>query len=371
MERLMQHTVETLASRFEVTLVGPRGCGKSAPENVTVLECPTAPFPFLMMALLKGWRAARKTSFDIVLGGSGLVAPITSFLSVIAKARSAIFVHGLDLVVDNRVYQSLFVPFLRRHDLVIANSQNTRKIAIEKGCLSSRIQVLNPGSTIPPDTLLQDVASIRERMGFEGNKIVLFVGRMVRRKGLAEFLEHAWPRVLEYVPGARLVVVGDSPDNALRRDSRSAQRLVSLVRTYSDEDVQFMGGVSDETLWECYAAADVLIFPLVRVKGDVEGFGMVAIEAAACGTPTVAFSLGGVTDAIADSRSGILVAEDDYRTFADAVIAVCNSGRPSAAECRTHARQFSWSVFREQLLGVLATDPEAQLVSQKVATKIE
>jgi phosphatidylinositol alpha-1,6-mannosyltransferase len=158
------------------------------------------------------------------------------------------------------------------------------------------------------------------------------------------------------VSNARLLVVGDTPDNALLQDPKGAQRLVKAIERCGKGTVRFLGNVEDDTLWNCYAAASALIFPLVRVKGDVEGFGMVAIEAAACGTPTVAFSVGGVPDAIADGRSGILVAEDDYPAFADAVIALCNNAQPTAAECRTHARRFSWSVFRDNLLAVFDRD---------------
>jgi len=356
MERLLQHTVEILTDQFDVTLIGPDGCGQFAPKEVAIIECPATPFSFLTMALLRGWRPARKKRFDIVLGGSGLVAPVTWTLSRIAKARSVIFVHGLDLVVDNWVYQQFFVPFLRRHGRIIANSQNTRKLAINKGCTATQIEVINPGSTIPPESLLLDVDSIRKKLGFENNRIILFVGRMVRRKGLAEFLEKAWPQVLASVSNARLLVVGDTPDNALLQDPKGAQRLVKAIERCGKDTVRFLGNVEDDTLWNCYAAASALVFPLVRVKGDVEGFGMVAIEAAACGTPTVAFSVGGVPDAIADRRSGILVAEDDYPAFADAVIALCNNAQPTAAECRTHARRFSWGVFRDNLLAVFDRD---------------
>jgi phosphatidylinositol alpha-1,6-mannosyltransferase len=353
MERLMQHTVETLASRFDVTLLGPSGCAQFAPQNVAAIECPASPFSFLAVALLKGLRRSGKESFDIVIGGSGLVAPITTILSRIAKARSVIFVHGLDLVVDNWVYQRFFVPFLRRHDRVVANSQNTGRIAINKGCQANQVEVLNPGSTIPPDSVLHDAASIRTGLGFQDNKVILFVGRMVRRKGLAEFLEKAWPRILTQQPDALLLVVGDSPDNALLQDPRGAKRLMKAIEGCGDNTVRFLGAVEDDVLWDCYAAADALVFPLIRVKGDVEGFGMVAIEAAASGTPTVAFPVGGVVDAVADGRSGILVAEGDYRAFADAVVSICNTGRPGGVECRAHAKLFGWDVFRKKLLSIL------------------
>jgi len=353
MERLMQHSVETLASRFDVTLIGPSGCGESAPDGVTIIECPAAPFSFLVMALLKGWRSAGKGSFDIVLGGSGLVAPVTALLSRIAKARSVIFVHGLDLVVDNWVYQKFFVPFLRRHDRVVANSQNTRRIAIDKGCQSSQVLVVHPGSRIPPESVLNDAASIRTRLGLENRKIVLSVGRMVRRKGLAEFLENAWPRIMAMQPDAILLVVGDSPDDALLQDPEGAKRSMKAIERCGKDTVRFLGAVEDDVLWNCYAAADVLVFPLIRVKGDVEGFGMVAIEAAASGTPTVAFPVGGVVDAVADGVNGSLVPEGEYEAFADVVVSICTGGPPSRSDCRTHALKFSWDVHGQELLAVM------------------
>lgn len=141
---------------------------------------------------------------------------------------------------------------------------------------------------------------------------------MSKRKGLTEFLEKAWPRVVALQPDAMLLVVGDSPDNALLQDPKGAERLTNAIERCAKDTVRFLGAVDDDVLWNCYAAADALVFPLVRVKGDVEGFGMVAIEAAASGTPTVAFPVGGVVDAVADGVNGLLAPEGDYEAFADA-----------------------------------------------------
>ena len=356
MERLLQHSARTLTSRFDVTLIGPSGCGKFAPDNVGVIECPPSPFLFLVMALLKGWRPARRSRFDIVLGGSGLVAPVTWFLSKVARARSVVFVHGLDLVVENWVYQNFFVPFLRRHDRIIANSQNTRRIAIDKGCDSAGVTIVHPGSTIPPIKSPQETASFRKDQDLENCKIVLSVGRMVKRKGLAEFLEKAWPSVVSLQPDAILLVVGDTPDNALLQDPKGARRLVEAIEQCGKETVRFLGNVEDDTLWNCYAASDVLVFPLVRVAGDVEGFGMVAIEAAASGTPTVAFPVGGVVDAVEDGVNGTLVPESDYDAFSNAVVSICKGGPPSDSDCRTHAEKFSWDNHGVKLLAALRFD---------------
>jgi len=353
MERLMQHTLETLASRFDVTLIGPTGCGEFVPENVTAIECPPAPSSFLALALLRGWRATRKTPFDIVLGGSGLVAPVTSLLSRLARARPVIFVHGLDLVVENAVYQRIFVPFLRRHNLVIANSRNTREIAVEKGCQPDLVRVLNPGTTIPAASVLDARATIRRNLDLNNNKIILFVGRMVRRKGLTEFLEKTWPQIVAAQTDAVLLVVGESPDNALLNDPEEAQRLTKAIQRCDEDTIRFLGAVADEELWNCYAAADALVFPLIRVVGDVEGFGMVAIEAAACGTPTIAFPVGGVVDAVADGVNGLLVPEGDYSAFTDAVVSICKGGSPNRSVCRGHAEKFSWDSHGKKLLSIL------------------
>lgn len=353
MERLMQHSVETLSSKFDVTLLGPKGCSRFSPSNVRSIECPPSPFLFLLTALLKGWRETNKLSFDIVLGGSGLVSPLTYVLAVKAKARSVVFVHGLDLVVDNWIYQHFFVPFLRRQDRLVANSRNTRQIAIDKGSPADRVWIVNPGSEIPPESLLNEAETIRAKLGLADKKVVLSVGRMVPRKGLAEFLEKSWPLIIDAQPDAILLVVGDAPDHALLQDARGAKRLLAAIERCGKDTVRFLGVVDDEILWNCYAAADVLVFPLIRMKGDVEGFGMVAIEAAASGTPTVAFPVGGVVDAIADGISGSLVPEGDYRSFADAVVSICRGSPPSTSDCRKHALQFSWEAHGRNLLTAL------------------
>ena len=158
---------------------------------------------------------------------------------------------------------------------------------------------MHPGSTIPPESVLNEAPTFRAKLGLENSKIVLSVGRMVKRKGLAEFLEKAWPRIIALQPDAMLLVVGDFPDNALLQDAEGAERLMKAIERCGRDTVRFLGAVEDDVLWNCYAAADALVFPLIRVKGDVEGFGMVAIEAAASGTPTVAFPVGGVVDAVA------------------------------------------------------------------------
>jgi phosphatidyl-myo-inositol dimannoside synthase len=115
--------------------------------------------------------------------------------------------------------------------------------------------------------------------------------------------------------------------------------------------VRLLGAVDDQTLSDAYFGADVMVFPVLNLPGDVEGFGMVAIEAAAHGLPTVAFAIGGVPDAVADGESGWLVAPGDNGAFAKKVLALLDvPQRDEFAECcRHHAGRFEWSEFGQRL----------------------
>jgi len=107
--------------------------------------------------------------------------------------------------------------------------------------------------------------------------------------------------------------------------------------------VQLLGQVDDKEIPALYAAADVFVFPLLETHGDVEGFGMVAVEAAAHGTPTVAFDCGGVSDAVADAISGVLVDSENYGEFGAAIARVVHGNM--RASSREFAGQFSWDNY--------------------------
>ena len=88
-------------------------------------------------------------------------------------------------------------------------------------------------------------------------------------------------------------------------------------------------------LWNRYVAVDTLVFPLIRVKGDVERLGMEAIKPATSGAPAVAFPVRSLVDAVADDVSGSFVQEGDYSTFADAVASIYHDEPPHGAACRS------------------------------------
>jgi phosphatidylinositol alpha-1,6-mannosyltransferase len=293
---------------------------------------------------LKGfWRSLRYGAPDVVVGGSGLVGPVVVLLSKILRAKSIILVHGLDIVVDSRIYQTLFLPFLRRSDLIVSNSRNTTRLAVECGIARERIVIINPGVDIPDDPMSQMEA--KELLGLQSKTVLLSVGRLIPRKGLPEFVSKCFGKLALEDSDIQLIIVGTEPENALNKTGRSVlQELQSAIQAHGlHEQVQLLGRVSEEKLAQLYSAADVFVFPLKQTSGDVEGFGMVSIEAAAHGTPTVAFDCGGVEDAIEDGASGFLVPSGDYQSFSREVIRAAASDMRVGT--RAFARKFSWEQY--------------------------
>ncbi len=350
----MLHTARGLAERGELLVIGPSGCRGHLPANVHCVELSPHPALFLPLAILHGLRLCLSARPGLVLGGSGLLGPVLLLLQWLRPVRTAVYLHGLDIVAQHWLYRALFVPTFRRLHGVITNSHNTAALAEAAGVSSSRIAVVHPGTELPDLNRTAAAERFRERHAIGARRLLLFVGRVTPRKGLRRFVEACFPAVLEAEPDSCLIVIGDRPAQGLAGHGSELQAVLDFAARHELGDaLRFLGQVDDVELQEAYAAADVLVFPLVPTPGDVEGFGMVAIEAAAAGTPTVAFAVGGVVDAVAEGYSGYLVEPDDYAGYADAVLECL--GKPGALEAssRDFAAGFSWPRYHEELERVL------------------
>lgn len=336
----MRHAVEALATDWQCHVVGPRGCRAFLPPGARVIELPAGLLPYLLLALPVVAALALRHRFALCVAANGLVAPLAALASALSRCPWLAFVHGLDLVAQSRVYQALFVPVLRRARCLVANSRHTARVAEERGVLRERIQVLAPGVRLPdpaPPRLPRDGRAPR----------MLSVGRLVERKGLAEFIERSLPRVVQRFADVRYVIVGAEPEHAARSATGTRARIeAAAAAAGAAAHVEIAGAVSDAELAKHYAAADVLIFPSLGEGGDVEGFGMVLVEAAAHGLPAVAFDVGGVADAMSGGN-GVLVREGDYAAFAEAVTGLLGREWPgiTAASCRAHAASFTWDRY--------------------------
>lgn len=350
MERLNWHMAAELAKSFNVRVIGPTGAAEHAPAGVAVREAALKPlWRFLWQAAWLAWQEARAWQPDVVLAGSGLTAPLALLAARACNARSAVYVHGLDLTVPHPLYRLLWRPALRRIDTVIANSHATAELAKAVGIAPERIRVVHPGVEIPaPDAEARQ--RFRAKHGIESDApLLLSVGRLTARKGLLEFVREVLPLIAERRPGVVLAIVGDTPSNALYAQAQTPQAIQAAADAAGVGDrLRFLGKRFGQELADAYFAADVHVFPVREIPGDPEGFGMVAVEAAAHGLPTVAYATGGVVDAVAEGQSGRLVSPQNGQAFARATLDVL-AGSISPETCRAFAQRFAWPTFGERL----------------------
>ena len=363
MERLNWHMAEGLAERAEVRVVGPHGAAALAPDDVVVREAPLVPlWKFLWHARSIARREARIWKPDIVLAGSGLTAPIARSAAATCRARTVVYVHGLDIAVRHPIYRAIWLEAILRMDHVIANSHPTSDLCRKIGVASDRIGVVHPGVDLPDLAGLQGADyRFRKEHGLGDRRLLLSVGRLSARKGLREFVSGALPHIVGTCPDVMLLIVGDTPRQALRAEAQQPESIQEAADAAGvGEHVRFLGSIPDDTLAAAYLAADVHVFPVREIPGDPEGFGMVAIEAAAHGLPTVAFGTGGVVDAVTEGKSGALVAPGDYVALANATINQLNQHDGMREKCRAHAASFGWARFNELLSVSLRLPTQAE-----------
>ncbi|NDU75048.1 glycosyltransferase [Actinomadura sp. DSM 109109] len=194
-------------------------------------------------------------------------------------------------------------------------------------------------------------AGIRERHGLAGRPVAVCVSRLVPRKG-QDALLRAWPRVLRSVPDAALLLVGGGP---YRGD---LERLAASLGV--ERSVVFTGGVPWEELPAHFDAGDVFAMPCrTRRRGlDVEGLGIVYLEASATGLPVVAGDSGGAPDAVLDGETGLVVPGRSVPGIADAVAGLLSDpdrARAMGGKGRAWVeREWRWDVQASRLGDLLA-----------------
>ena len=357
MERLIHRAYLALVEDFDVWLLGPHGCAQYALPGSRVRACALSP-TVLFLACLQ-WNArrlARAQAPDLVIAGSGVAAPAAVWAARAAGAAVACFVHGLDIVAPSPIYRRLFIPAVRASDLVIANSRKTAELTASVGIEAGRIRVLHPGVSVPQAVASPAEGVFRKLIDARDRRILLSVGRIHPRKGLAEFIEQALPAIVRKHPDTLFAIVGEEASNAVGRSSGEKDRILRAVRSQNLQNhVVFVGALTDQVLEAAYAESRLLVFPVIDLAGDVEGFGMVALEAAAHGLPTVAFASGGVPDAVEDGISGRLIQPGDYARFAEVVGAfLADDSNKWRQPCIAHARAFEWDRFGQGLRALCA-----------------
>ena len=201
-----------------------------------------------------------------------------------------------------------------------------------------------------------DGEQVRAELGLTDRPVVVVVSRLMPRKG-QDTLIRAWPRVQSAIPDAALLVVGGGPYRS-RLDSMVAEAGLA-------DSVHFTGTVPWEALPAHYAAGDVFAMPCrTRNRGwDVEGLGIVYLEAGAVGLPVIAGDSGGAPDAVLDGTTGFVVDGRNVPQVADRVIELL--GDPALATRMGEQgrlwveRDWTWPTVSRRLTDLLdGVDPD-------------
>ena len=272
-----------------------------------------APWPGLLpFAFYAIWRGAmsliRNPKIEVVFGGSAMVTPLVLLLARLFRRKAVVQAHGLDLVYGSIFYQVLCVRWLRYCDRTVANSNYTASLGAERGVSRESISVIPLGVDTTRFTPAANSEELKIATGLAGRRVILFVGRLARRKGVKEFIENCLPVIVREAPRAYFVVAGGNPTESLAHRDDVLSEIQTAVRELGLRDhARITGEVSDDELVKLYQCCDVVVLPALASAEDVEGFGMILLEAAAVGKPVVATRVGGIPDAVASGESGILV----------------------------------------------------------------
>lgn len=233
---------------------------------------------------------------------------------LILRKPYVVYAHGNEILGVTRSTWETAKKALRAASRVIANSRYTADLVASVGVARARIEIVNPACDVTRFAPAEVDGPTRQRLlGPHWNRrVLLSVGNLVERKGNDVTIK-ALVRILAKVPDVSYVIVGDGPYRP---------HLQELARKAGVEDhVLFAGRVSDDDLPLYYRLCEVFVMASrARLEqDDVEGFGIVFLEAGACGKPSVAGRSGGIEDAVIEKETGLLVEPSDPEQLSAAV----------------------------------------------------
>jgi phosphatidylinositol alpha-1,6-mannosyltransferase len=299
---------------------------------------------FLSYATYKSFRIIRTNpQIEVIHLGDSVLAPLGVLLKRLFRLPVVVTVHGLDVTFAQPSYQRTVPAALARLDRLVCVSHYTRDQCIRRGIPAALCEVIPNGITVeefdgPPKAAGLDEVRTLAGGRLDGRKVLLTVGRLVERKGVVHFLDYILPRVLQQYPDVCYLIVGDGPHREVI-ETRIASR-------HLDNHVALVGQVSDAGVKAAYHLCDLFLMPNQPVPNDIEGFGIVALEAAATRRWVLASNIDGIPEAVVPGANGDLLDSTDTNGWVQAIVRLLrdDAGRV-AAGVRAHdfvAEHYSW-----------------------------
>jgi len=266
-----------------------------------------------MCTLSKLFYILIKEKIKIIQFETVYVSYLALYLKNFYSCPYIIYAHGNEIL--SLRYSKWSKPFkaLRKANKIIANSYYVKSLLKRMGIKDSKIEVIHPGvncEKFRPNVRCDD---LKEKLGLSGKKVILTVGNLVKRKGHDKVIE-ALPIIIKEFPNIIYLIIGKG------RDEEYLKKIVEQKKV--SKYVKFLGYVSDEELPKYYNLCDIFIMPSRERldENDVEGFGIVCIEASSCAKPVIAGKSGGMDNAVVDGQTGLLVNPTSSIDIAHALI---------------------------------------------------
>ena len=316
--------------------------------------------PFLASLLVTIPEVVRRRSVDVVLFSSMVTASLAPLLKRRLRDTGVLLAAtpvGRDVTLPNPLHQRLVPRIFDALDLVLPISRATAAECLTRGLAEERLAIVPCG--VDPARFAGGPArrdareELRQALRDAGLPalpddalLLCSVGRHQERKGFHWFVENVVPRL----DSRTIYLLGGSGPMTPR--IRSAVERLGL-----ENRVHLFGQVSEEMLLTLFRGSDLFVMPNVRVAGDMEGFGVVMLEAGLCGLPIIAAELEGIRDVVREGENGVLIESGDADAFASVIREFGRDcARLEAASRRAveeTERRFSWAVVVEQYVEAL------------------
>jgi phosphatidylinositol alpha-1,6-mannosyltransferase len=342
MQRVATGLHAALAARDDVRL------------SSAVLETSWKATPYRMPGYLAGLlrsipRTVEREGIEVVLFSSMVTASLSVALRRRLQRQGALLAAipvGRDVTLPTPGYHWLVRRVFQSLDAVFPISQATAQECLARGLDPARLKVIPCGvdthSFTPPADRAAARAELLRALGespdgpLAGRLLLVSVGRHQERKGFQWFVDQVVPRLPADV---LYLVTGEGP---------MTPRIVEAIERNGVQDrVRLLGKVPEEMLRTLYRGGDLFVMPNIPVPGDIEGFGVVMLEAGMCGLPVLGSALEGIADVVQEGENGHLVPSRDAAAFACAIRRY--HGNPAALAAASQsaaaftARHFSWA----------------------------
>lgn len=310
----------------------------------TIIQSPIENKLWFMLRLKSRIKTMLKNNPDItsVHCNDGVTASVCSWLTNYNHIHITATLHGLDISFPNQLFQQYIVPRLRKFDKIFAVSRATALKCYEKGFNTEQVVTIPNGvehemanDTIDPNFIIR----FKKEYGIDldKDKVLLSIGRPVPRKGFYWFAKEVLPKLDE---GYTYIVVGPSKTGFIM--SRILKILpiklshqIKLAIGYPSDAVElkklnspsflYLDQLPYPDLVQLLLHAMICLMPNIRVEGDMEGFGLVALEASLRRTFVIASDIEGISCAVKPNENGYLLPTEKAAYWAEVIMNLCRN----------------------------------------------